>query len=211
MTSRPEACDVREAAADDGRFRKALWIALAINAAMFAIEGSAGLHAGSVSLQADSLDFFGDAANYTIALFVLARTLRWRATAALVKGATMAVFGVWILGVAVYRAVVLGVPSALVMGGVGVIAMVANMVCAVILFRFRDGESNRRSVWICSRNDALGNIAVVLAASGVFLTETPWPDLFVGVVMAGLALAGARQIIAQARSELAAVAELATP
>lgn len=211
MTSRPEACDAREAAADDGRFRKALWIALAINAAMFAIEGSAGLHAGSVSLQADSLDFFGDAANYTIALFVLARTLRWRATAALVKGATMAVFGVWILGVAVYRAVVLGVPSALVMGGVGVIAMVANMVCAVILFRFRDGESNRRSVWICSRNDALGNIAVVLAASGVFLTETPWPDLFVGVVMAGLALAGARQIIAQARSELAAVAEPATP
>ncbi len=211
MTRRPDSCDVREAAADDGRFRKPLWIALAINAAMFAIEASAGLHAGSVSLQADSLDFFGDAANYTIALFVLARTLRWRATAALVKGATMAVFGVWILGVAVYRAVVLGVPSAMVMGGVGVIAMVANIVCAVILFRFRDGESNRRSVWICSRNDALGNIAVVLAASGVFLTGTPWPDLFVGVVMAGLALAGARQIIAQARSELAAVAEPVAP
>ncbi len=211
MTHRPDSCDVRAAAADDGRFRKALWIALAINAAMFAIEASAGLHAGSVSLQADSLDFFGDAANYTIALFVLGRALRWRATAALVKGATMAVFGVWILGVAVYRAVVLGVPSAMVMGGVGVIAMVANIVCAVILFRFRDGESNRRSVWICSRNDALGNIAVVLAASGVFLTGTPWPDLLVGVVMAGLALAGARQIIAQARSELAAVAEPAAP
>lgn len=211
MTHRHDSCDVRAAAADDGRFRTALWIALAINAAMFAIEASAGLHAGSVSLQADSLDFFGDAANYALALFVLGHTLRWRATAALVKGATMAVFGVWILGVAVYRAVVLGVPSAVVMGGVGVIAMVANMVCAVILFRFRDGESNRRSVWICSRNDALGNIAVVLAASGVFLTGTPWPDLLVGVVMAGLALAGARQIIAQARSELAAVAEPATP
>lgn len=211
MTHRPGVCDVRAAAADDGRFRTALWIALAINAAMFAIEASAGLHAGSVSLQADSLDFFGDAANYALALFVLGRTLRWRATAALVKGATMAVFGVWILGVAVYRTVVLGVPSALVMGGVGVIAMVANIVCAVILFRFRDGDSNRRSVWVCSRNDALGNIAVVLAASGVFLTGTPWPDLFVGVVMAGLALAGARQIIAQARSELAAVAEPASP
>ena len=211
MTPRPDSCCVRAAAVDDGRFRTALWIALAINAAMFAIEASAGLHAGSVSLQADSLDFFGDAANYTLALLVLGRTLRWRATAALVKGWTMAVFGVWILGVAVYRAVVPGVPSALVMGGVGVIAMGANMVCAVILFRFRDGDSNRRSVWICSRNDVLGNIAVVGAASGVFLTETPWPDLIVGVVMAGLALAGARQIIAQARSELAAVAEPAMP
>ena len=211
MTHPPDSCDVRAAAADDGSFRKALWIVLAINAAMFAIEASAGLHAGSVSLQADSLDFFGDAANYALALFVLGHTLRWRATAALVKGATMAVFGIWILGVAVYRAVVLGVPSAMVMGGVGVIALVANMVCAVILFRFRGGDSNRRSVWICSRNDALGNIAVVLAASGVFLTGTKWPDLLVGVVIAGLALAGARQIIAQARGELATVAAPATP
>jgi Co/Zn/Cd efflux system component len=206
-----DCCEVGGVAADDRRFRKVLWIALAINAAMFGIEAVAGLRAGSVALQADSLDFFGDAANYAIGLFVLARTLRWRATAALIKGATMAVFGVWILGMASYKAFVLGAPSAMVMGTVGILAMFANIVCAAILYRFRDGESNRRSVWICSRNDALGNVAVVLAASGVFVTGTAWPDLFVGVVMAVLALAGARQIIAQARAELGTVTAAVTP
>ena len=210
MTIGQDCCEVSAAAADDGRFRKALWIALAINAAMFGIEATAGLRAGSVALQADSLDLFGDAANYAIGLFVLARTLRWRAGAALIKGATMAVFGVWILGMATYKAFVVGAPSAMVMGTVGMLAMVANIVCAAMLYRFRDGESNRRSVWICSRNDALGNIAVVAAASGVFATGTAWPDLFVGVVMAGLALAGARQIIAQARDELGSVTAAVT-
>jgi Co/Zn/Cd efflux system component len=205
-----EACGVDEAAAADNRsYRNVLWLALAINAAMFGVEAVAGLHAGSVSLQADSLDFFGDAANYGISLFVLARTMRWRASASLVKGATMAVFGLWILGLSIYKAFVVGLPSAAIMGAVGTLALVANLVCAAVLFRFRFGESNRRSVWICSRNDAIGNIAVVLAASGVFFSATPWPDLFVGSVMALLALSGACQIIRHALEELRGLPGLA--
>ncbi len=204
-------CGIDETAATDNRaYRKVLWLALAINGAMFGIEAAAGLQAGSVSLQADSLDFFGDAANYGISLFVLARTLHWRACASLIKGATMAVFGLWILGLSVYKALVLGLPSATIMGTVGTLALIANLVCAAALFRFRFGESNRRSVWICTRNDAIGNIAVVLAASGVFLTATPWPDLFVGVVMALLALTGAYQIIRHALAELRRTQILAT-
>ncbi len=196
-------CGVDETAAVENRFyRNILWVALAINAVMFGIEAAAGLHAGSVSLQADSLDFFGDAANYGISLFVLTRSMRWRAGASMIKGATMAVFGIYILAMAVYKSLVLGLPSAAVMGAVGVLALIANLICAAMLFRYRNGESNRRSVWICSRNDAIGNIAVVAAASGVFMTQTPWPDLFVGVAMALLALSGAWQIMRQAAAEL---------
>ncbi len=199
-------CEIDQTAVAENRgYRNILWVALAINAAMFGIEASAGLHAGSVSLQADSLDFFGDAANYAISLFVLTRTMRWRASASMLKGATMCVFGVYVLGLALYNAFVLGVPSAMIMGTVGVVALIANVVCAALLYRFRNGDSNRRSVWICSRNDAIGNIAVVLAASGVFLTATPWPDLFVGTVMALLALSGAYQIMRHAAEELRGV------
>ena len=196
-------CEIDQTAVAENRgYRNALWVALAINAAMFGVEASAGLHAGSVSLQADSLDFFGDAANYGISLFVLARTMRWRASASMLKGATMGAFGIYVLGLAFYKAFVLGVPSAMIMGTVGVVALIANVICAALLYRYRNGESNRRSVWICSRNDAVGNIAVVLAASGVFLTATPWPDLFVGTVMALLALSGAYQIMRHAAAEL---------
>ena len=196
-------CEIDQTAVAENRgYRNALWVALAINAAMFGVEASAGLHAGSVSLQADSLDFFGDAANYGISLFVLARTMRWRASASMLKGATMGALGVYVLGLALYKAFVLGVPSAMIMGTVGVVALVANIICAALLYGYRNGDSNRRSVWICSRNDAIGNIAVVLAASGVFLTATPWPDLFVGTVMALLALGGAYQIMRHAAEEL---------
>ncbi len=196
-------CEIDQTAVAENRgYRNTLWVALAINAAMFGVEATAGLHTGSVSLQADSLDFFGDAANYGISLFVLARTMRWRASASMLKGATMGAFGVYVLGLAFYKAFVLGVPSAMIMGTVGVVALIANIICAALLYRYRDGDSNRRSVWICSRNDAIGNIAVVLAASGVFLTATPWPDLFVGTVMALLALSGAYQIMRHAAEEL---------
>ncbi len=203
MSACHDNCAVDEnAAVENTSYRKILWVALAINAIMFGVEAVAGLGAGSVSLQADSLDFFGDAANYGISLFVLGRPLRWRASASLLKGATMALFGICVLAIALYKAFVLSVPSAVVMGVVGVVALIANVICAALLFRFRNGESNRRSVWICSRNDAIGNIAVVVAASGVFMTATPWPDLFVGIVMALLALTGAYQIIRHAASEL---------
>ena len=186
-------------------YRRVLWLVLAINVVMFFMEGVAGLMAGSVSLQADALDFLGDAATYGITLYVLDRPLRWRASAALLKGGAMALFGLGVLGNAVYRALVLALPAAGIMGSVGALALVANVVSAWLLFRYRDGDSNRRSVWLCSRNDAIANLAVIGAAGGVYLTGTGWPDLAVGVLIAGLALISAIQVIRQASAELRAV------
>ena len=197
-----EVCAPAPSSAGDGAFRRVLWVALAINAAMFAVEASVGISEGSVALQADAVDFFGDATTYGISLFVLARTMRWRASAALFKGLMMAAFGVGILGLALHRSLIEGAPSAFAMGGVAILALVANLICAGLLYRHRNGESNRRSVWICSRNDALGNLAVVFAATGVFVTASPWPDIFVGVVMAGLGLTGAYYVIRQSTGEL---------
>jgi len=181
-------CDVPAADVHDGAFRRVLWMVLAFNAAMFVIEGAAGLGAGSVSLQADALDFFGDSASYGISLFVLARGPRWRTGAALLKGAAMGLFGLWVIGATAWRLVVGGVPNPVVMSAVGVLALAVNVFCAVLLYRFRGGDANMRSVWLCSRNDAVSNIAVVVAASGVFVTGTAWPDLLVAAVMASLAL-----------------------
>jgi Co/Zn/Cd efflux system component len=180
-----------------------LWIALAINAGMFAVEIVAGITGGSKALQADALDFFGDAANYAISLGVAGMALTWRARAALLKGATLAVLGIYVL-IATAWAVLHGdVPQAGIMGAIGVAALIANVIVAVMLFRFRGGDANMRSVWICSRNDAIGNVAVVAAAAGVFGTGTAWPDLIVATLMAGLGLWGGAQIVQQARRELA--------
>jgi len=184
------------------RLRKALWAALAINAGMFMVEIVAGVAAGSSSLQADALDFFGDAANYAVSLFVLGMSLRRRALASLVKGATMGAFGLWVIGNTVFQLLHGTVPAAEVMGAVGLAALAANIVVAVMLYAFRDGDSNMRSVWICSRNDAIGNLAVLGAASGVFATGSGWPDLLVAAIMAGLALTGAAQIFRHALAEL---------
>ncbi len=194
-------CHVASAPQNDGPYRRVLWIALAINALMFLVEAGAGVAAGSVSLQADALDFFGDAANYGVSLFVLGMTLGRRALAALVKGVSMGVFGLWVIGSTAYNLFWLHVPSAYAMGSTGLLAFAANVAVAVMLFRHRGGDSNRRSVWLCSRNDAIGNVAVVLAASGVFATGTAWPDLAVATVMAGLALVAALQITRQALAE----------
>lgn len=186
----------------DFRWRRALWIALAINAAMFAVEIVAGITGGSKALQADALDFFGDAANYAISLGVAGMALAWRARAALLKGATLAVLGLYVL-IATLWAVMGGqVPHAEVMGVVGVAALLANTFVAVMLYRFRTGDANMRSVWICSRNDAIGNLAVVAAAAGVFGTGTAWPDLIVAALIATLGLWGGWQIMTQARGEL---------
>jgi len=192
------------------RLRKALWVALAINAAMFLVEIVAGVTAGSAALLADALDFFGDAANYGVSLFVLGLSLRRRAQASLLKGATMGAFGLWVIGNTVHQLLTGTVPAAEVMGAVGLAALVANIAVAAMLYAFRDGDSNMRSVWICSRNDAIGNLAVLGAASGVFATGTGWPDLLVAAIMAGLALSGAAQIIRHARAELR-VAPLPVP
>lgn len=186
-------------------YRRILWVALGINAVMFAVEIGAGLSARSVSLLADSLDFLGDAANYGVSLFVLGMALHWRARASLLKGATMAAFGLWLLFVTARHAIVGTVPEAPVMGAVGMVALIANIAVAALLYRFRDGDSNMASVWICSRNDAIGNLAVLLAALGVFGSGSGWPDLAVGAAMALLALYGAGQIVRRATAELRSV------
>jgi len=188
-------------ARDDG-FRRVLWIALAVNAGMFLVEGVSGLLGDSVSLQADALDFLGDAANYGLGLAVLGLTLTRRAAAALVKGASMGLFGLWVIGAAVYNLVGQTVPSSAVMGVVGFLALAANLGVAVLLYRHRAGDSNRRSVWLCTRNDAIGNLAVMLAASGVFASGTGWPDLAVAAVMAWLALSSSYRVIVQALGEI---------
>ena len=185
-------------------YRRIMWAVLAVNAAMFLIEAAAGLGAKSVALQADALDFLADAATYGITLLVLPMAIRWRARAALVKGASMALFGLWVLGATAYNAFLLDAPDALVMGSVGVLALLANLFCALLLFRFRGGDSNKRSAWLCSRNDVLGNLAVIVAASGVSATGTAWPDLAVALIMAALWVHAAVQIIRQAVAELRA-------
>lgn len=183
-------------------WRRVLWIALVINAVMFGVEIVAGVTAGSASLKADALDFLGDAANYAISLGVAGMALAWRARAAMAKGVSILLFGVWVLGNTIWMATQGTVPAAETMAIVGVIALGANLAGAAMLWRHRKGDANRRSVWICSRNDAIGNIAVVAAALGVFGTSTGWPDIVVAAIMAALALSCGWQIIRQARGEL---------
>ena len=185
------------------RWRLILWIALIANAAMFVIEIVEGVAADSRALQADALDFFGDAANYAISLGVAGLALSWRAKAALVKAATMLVFGLWVIGYAVYGLVAGSNPEPQTMGVIGTLALIVNVFVALMLFRYREGDANMRSVWICSRNDAIGNIAVLGAALGVFGTGQAWPDLLVAAIMAGLAIWGSVEVFRQARKELA--------
>ena len=188
--------------AGEASYRRIMWAVLAINAVMFVIEAGTGLGAKSVALQADALDFLADAATYGITLLVLPMAIRWRARAALVKGGSMALFGLWVLGATAYNAFSPDAPDALVMGSVGVLALLANLFCALLLFRFRGGDSNKRSAWLCSRNDVLGNLAVIVAAGGVSATGTAWPDLAVALIMAALWVHAAVQIIRQAIAEL---------
>lgn len=182
--------------------RLILWVALAVNAAMFVVEIVAGVVAGSVSLHADALDFLGDSFNYAISLAVLGLALTWRARAAMLKGITMGALGLWVLYEVVWQITVGRVPEPFVMGAVGTAALLANAGVAVMLYRFRSAESNLRSAWICSRNDVLGNLAVLLAALGVFGTGTLWPDAIVATVMASLAMQGSWTVLRQSASEL---------
>ena len=197
------SCSSQAPVADAG-YRRVLVLALLINAAMFVIEVVAGSAAGSKALLADALDFMGDAANYAISLYVLDRSLVWRARASLLKGLTMAGFGVWVLLVTVTGLMRGDVPEAATMGAVGLLALAANVGVALMLFRHRSGDSNRESVWICSRNDAIGNVAVVLAAIAVWFSGSHWPDVLVALVMAMLALTGAARILRSAFGELRA-------
>jgi Co/Zn/Cd efflux system component len=186
---------------ENSKFRTALWIALLINITMFVVELIGGAYVHSSSLWADSLDFFGDAVNYGISLAVLGASLYWRATVALFKGLTMALFGFVVIGKVIY-AYVQGIPpEAMTMGLIGLLALIANVISAFVLYAFRDGDSNMQSVWLCSRNDAIGNIAVIFAAIGVFGTGSLLPDLIVAVIMAGLGLSAGYQVVKKALLE----------
>jgi Co/Zn/Cd efflux system component len=181
-----------------------LWIALWVNLAFFVIELWAGLASGSVSLLADAVDFAGDAANYGLSLAVLSMALVWRSRAAFVKGATMFAYGLFVLTKAGWAFWHGGVPDAMTMGVVGLMALLANAGVAMMLYAWRNGDANMRSVWLCSRNDAISNLAVVAAAVGVFGTNSAWPDLAVAAIMAGLAISAGWSVMRLAKAELLA-------
>ena len=187
---------------NDPRWRRVLWFALIANGLMFGVEIVAGVSADSRALQADALDFFGDSANYAISLFVAGMALTWRARAAMVKAATMLAFGLWVIGYAIYGFYAGASPEPQTMGVIGTLALIVNIVVALLLMGFRDGDANMRSAWICSRNDAIGNMAVLAAALGVLGTGRAWPDLLVAVIMATLAVWGSIDVFTQARKEL---------
>ena len=197
-----DCCSPTGGALDSPAWRRTLWIALVLNASMFIAEIGAGLSAGSTSLQADSLDFLGDAANFAISLSVTGMALSWRARAALLKGCSLFALGLWVAGTTALHAYNGTLPKAEVMGVVGLIALFTNGAVAVMLYRFSGGDANMRSAWICSRNDAIGNLAVLVAAAGVFGTDRGWPDVIVASIMAALAVSGGWQVIRHSLSEL---------
>lgn len=188
----------------DGVFRRILWFALIINGGMFVVEIIASQIGGSVSLQADALDFFADAANYAISLFVIGMAVTARAKASLFKGATMALFGLFVVTNAIYRAIFGGTPDPSIMGSIALLALIANLSVALLLFKYRAGDSNMQSIWLCSRNDAIGNLAVLIAAAGVFASATRWPDLIVAAIVASLSLSSAYKVIRLANQEIVA-------
>lgn len=190
------------AAAQSPRYRRILWLALVLNAAMFVVELAGSQRTDSLSLMADAIDFAGDALNYGVSLAVLGAALAWRARAAWVKAWTMMGFGAFVLGRAVWSLWFGAVPEPVTMGAIGALALAVNVGVAALLYAFREGDANMRSVWLCSRNDAIGNLAVMGAALGVAGTGTAWPDLAVAALMAALALQGGRAVRRQARAEL---------
>lgn len=201
-------CDHDHAAADtrvrSPRYRRILWIALAVNFLMFGLEIGAGWRSGSTSLLADAIDFFGDAANYAVTLAVLSMGLAWRARAALLKGSCMLLFGLFVMARSGWAVLHGAPPEAVTMGTIGLLALLANGGVAAMLYAYREGDANMRGVWLCTRNDALGNVAVMLAALGVFGTGTAWPDLAVAAVMAGLAITSGWAVLRQATREFKA-------
>jgi len=183
-------------------YRRVLLIVIGLNFAMFVTEMVAGVKGQSLALQADALDFLGDSATYAISLWVIGRPLSHRALAALFKGVSLGALGLWVLGAACYRVFVVGDPSPIVMGVVGTLALAVNVISALLLLRYRNGDANVRSVWLCSRNDAIGNVAVLVAALAVSVTATAWPDLLVAAIMAGLFVNSSVKIVRHALAEL---------
>ncbi len=186
----------------DPAYRRILFVVIAINALMFLVEMPMGFIGQSQALKADALDFLGDTLTYTISLLVIGKSLSLRAKVAMLKGLSLAAMGLWVLGSTVYSVFYTQAPVASIMGSIGAAALLANLASVLLLMRYKDGDANVRSVWLCSRNDAIGNIMVMLAASGVWFSGTGWPDLIVAAIMASLFLSGAITIIRQARHEL---------
>lgn len=182
-------------------FKKVLWISLILNFAMFILENFQGMISHSLSLRADAIDFLGDSANYFVTLFVLSAALRTKATVSLTKALFMLGFGVWVLVEAIIRFNSDTIPNSFTMSWVGLLALVVNAVVALLLYRYRDGDSNMQSVWLCSRNDAIGNIAVVLASIGVFYYSSKWPDLIVALFMASLSVSASFKILVIVKKE----------
>lgn len=198
-------CGGHEDVAFDGMsapYRRVLWAVLAINGGMFLVETMAGHRAGSQALKADALDFLADSVTYGISLWAIGRAGRTRALAALAKGLSLAVMGLWVLGSTIYQVLVLGVPEASLMGAIGLLAFAANVASVLLLMRYKDGDANVRSVWLCSRNDAIGNLGVVAAAGLVYFTNSGIPDLVIAGAMAGLFCWSASEIIRRAFAEL---------
>lgn len=185
----------------DASYKRVLWTVIAINAGMFLVEMSAGQLAGSQALQADALDFLGDALTYGLSLAVIGMSIKVRSTAALLKGLSLLAMGLWVFGSTAYQVLILGVPSAGIMGSIGLLALAANLASVFLLMRYKDGDANVRSVWLCSRNDAIGNVAVMIASAAVWFTASAWPDLIVALLMAGLFLRSAQLILVQALKE----------
>ena len=183
-------------------YKRRLWLVITINASMFLVEMAAGALAGSQALQADALDFLGDATTYGISLAVIGAAVQIRARAAVLKALSLTAMALWVLGSTAYHVLILGIPRAEVMGAIGILALAANAASVVILMRYKDGDANVRSVWLCSRNDAIGNVAVMIAALAVWGTATKWPDLLVAAIMAGLFLNSSIQILRQSFREM---------
>ncbi|MFN0218238.1 MAG: cation transporter [Hyphomicrobium sp.] len=194
----------------DPRYKSVLWTVIAINAVMFVVEMAAGHLAGSQALQADALDFLGDTLTYGVSLAVIGMAVSVRAKAALFKGVSLFLMGLWVFGSTLYHVLVLGLPRAEIMGVIALLALTANVASVLLLLRYKDGDANVRSVWLCSRNDAIGNVAVMFAALAVWGTETAWPDLIVAATMAALFMYSSVQILRQSTMELRS-ADIAAP
>jgi len=185
----------------DQRYKVILWTVIGLNGGMFLIELLAGKLAGSQALQADALDFLGDSLTYGMSLAVIGMSLKVRATAAMVKGISLLLMGLWVFVTTLYQVMFLDVPKAEVMGVIGLMALATNLGSVLLLRRYKDGDANVRSVWLCSRNDAIGNVAVMGASLMVFVTDSAWPDILVAIAMAGLFLRSAQLILVQSRQE----------
>jgi cation diffusion facilitator family transporter len=183
-------------------YKRRLWLVIAINAGMFLVEMGAGALAGSNALQADALDFLADSATYGISLAVIGASVRTRSYAAIGKAASLSLMSLWVLGMTAYHVLIVGIPRAEIMGGIGVLALLANLASVLILVRYKDGDANVRSVWLCSRNDAIGNVAVMIAALAVWASATKWPDLIVAALMAGLFFYSSVRILQQSFHEM---------